>query len=1311
VKRKLLAAAVGFLIATVALVVLVLRTPWAGERACAIAQARVRAATGVEVAVASCRFEPTRLRVTVRGVRVGPAAAPVFTAEAVRLRLSVLQLGGRRLDLAEVEVVRPRVVATLPAPDPGAAAAACPPPLLQRFGIRRLAVTDGSLDLTLPDRTRLMVGKVDVRSASGTRGPMTRIADVVARRASIGVSAAAIRVERAGRRHVVDGAHLDADVALDLSRAEVRLATVDLPGVTIHAAGAVRQLCRPSLDLAASIEGDVRSLLALAGRAPDTAQGRVAIDATLAGSASAPAIEAQVRLSGVELEGWRPGDATARLRWAGQELRIEAVDVPTLGGRIGARGVVRLGGEVRLEAEATLQDVELGEIFGRMQVPGAWVMARVGGTARVRGTASPLQLEGEVALDAGSFRVLDHSWERYRPGESTFVDVPRFRLEASARIDRVGVRVDRARLRAGDGNAALTALLHFDGDRGFELTYDGTLDLGLVRHLGPVPVAGLARLDGVVIRAAPYGNPRAEGRLQATGLRLLRLDLGEASARLSYRDYVLEAVELQGRRGATRYDGAVRVALGRSPVQVDGHLRAGGRLRDLFEAAMPWQPAAVHARDALDGDVAARGTLHGAVSALQATFDAELGRGELLGRPFESGRVAGRVVDGARAVIDVAELRSAGGAARAAGWVGLDAPFPWSFDGSFAALRAADLALPGATWGGTLSGDVTLRGSYAQPRLDATASASGLEIARVPLGDVRARAHLDGAVLDAAADAEGVRVTSRTRLAGDLPFEGRAEIDAEDALRWWPGGSPAGLRAQARGAATFGGAWRDLAGLRLALQLERLRGGYGDFRVEAAAPVVVALDAGRVTVRSFTLRGPSTELAMGGTRDAAGALSIDARGSLDLRLLGGVLPGVADPRGQLLVEGHVGGTAAEPLLVGAGRLRDAGFKVRDVPVVFTGIAGDLAFSQNRVLFDRLAASVNGGRAALDGELELVRFVPARVRVGAQLEQVPVRIPAVLPSVLSGRLQATGTWDAMRVGGKLHVVRALYAEPLDLEKRLVQFPRRRAEAAPFDRAGDWVSLDVALAVDGDARIENDVARGRLQGDLTLTGTLASPGMVGTLTMAPGSRGTFRGNEFALGHAVVDFTDRHRIRMSLDVHGEAQVQDYQVFMHLFGPYDDPTIHLTTQPMLSQQDIVTLLSLGYTTRDTAAAAGVSGVATAAAAQALFTASGLDEQVRRFVPKGKVLRDFSVRFTTAYSEGAGQVVPRAEFESKVLDDRFRLRYQAPLAGARGQRAQAEMRLGEHTSLQYQWDTDTPEVSSGGDHGVDLKLRWDWTD
>ncbi|HEX7623396.1 MAG TPA: translocation/assembly module TamB, partial [Anaeromyxobacteraceae bacterium] len=1067
----------------------------------------------------------------------------------------------------------------------------------------------------------------------------------------------------------------------------------------------------PRLDLAASLEGELPALVALAGASLPSA-GRLAVDAEIRGAAARPEVTAELRLERATLGGWRPGDAVADLRISGSVLRVTRLELPTRGGRLVAHGTLGLTRPFALDAEAALEDVELGEVLERLRLPGAWVMARLRGRASVSGSAWPLQLGGEAGLEVADFRVLDHAWDRWRSGEATFLDLPRARVEGGVRIDREGVHVTEGRVRAGRGDVTARGVLHFDERRGLALSAEGQVDLSELRHLGPVPVGGLGRLEGATIRAAPYGNPHVEGQVSLDGLRFLQLDLGQASATLRYDDFVLRVGGVDGRRGATRYQGEAVVDLGHDPVLVrEARYTAAGRLRDLFEAAMPWLPTAVHARDALDAEVSLRGTARGPAAALDASFEGDLGRGELFGRAFDGGRAAGRVERGAAAVFDEVRLRRAGGEVHGSGRVGFALPFPWAFQAAAERVRLSDLGLPGTGWQGTADGNATVAGSYEAPRIELRARSERVEVAEVPLGQVDLRGSLDGTQLAVEVLGDEVRVTGTARTDGDAPFQASATLALRDAFRLVPGGPPAGLHASVSGTASARGSLRDLAGAAGELRLDDVRGGYGDFQVASTGPVLVSLENRRVLLRGLALRGVNTELELAGAREVDGVLGLEARGSVDLRLLGGLLPGVTEPRGQLQLAAHVGGTLADPLLVGTGQLREAGFQVKDLPIVFSGLGGELAFSQHRMLFDGLTASVNGGRAEIGGEVELRRFFPAQVRVGAVLDEVPLRIPEWLPILVSGRLQAAGTWDAMLLSGKLHVPWARYTVPVDLEKRVVEVQRRRVVARPFDRSFEWIAFDVALAVDGDARIENDVVRGTVSGALTLTGTAASPGVVGALTLGEGSRATFRGNEFVLTHAVVDFTERRKVHMSLDVHGEAQVRDYQIFMQLSGPYEDPNVQLTSQPALSQQDLVTLLSLGYTARDAAAAAGVSGLATAAAAQALFSASGLDDQVRRFVPRGGLLRDFSVRITSAYSEGSGQVEPRAEFESKVVDDRFRLRYQAPLAGARGQRAQAEMRLSSHSSLQYQWDNDTPGVSASGDHGVDLKLRWEWSD
>ncbi len=1314
-KRRIALVFLAVVLALVAGAVAVLETPWAGERMCALAEGRARAAIGLPVQFSACRIDPLRLEVSARDVRVGPAAAPVFAADAVRIRLAPVQPLRRRLALAEVAAVHPRIVATLPPRRAGAPEMACPPPALSAFEVQAIRIDGGAAELRFPGGERLVVERIDVRSAPpARRRALEALTAGGARRAGFEIALAGARLESGARTVTVDEARLDADLALDLSRLDVRLFTAELSGTSLVAAGSVVDLCRPQLDLGVSAQAELPALLALAGRPDLAAEGRIAADLALSGPASTPVVEGEVRLAGAAIDGWRPGDATARLALHGREVRVDRLEVPMLGGRIDAAGTVRLGREIELRAEASLHDVELGDLLARLKLPRAWVMLRASGKVSASGTASPLQLAGEANLDFADFRVLDRPWDAPPPGEKPFLEVRRGRVDGTVRVDPAGVHIEGAQVRAGAGVLAARGTLHFDGARGFELATQGGVDLSELRHLGSVPVGGLAQIEGGLVRAAPYGNPYVEGRVRAQGLRFLDLDLGAATALLRYDAFVLRVIDADGLRGATRYGGAADIQLDAHPPRVnEAQWVAQGRLRDLFEAVMPWKPDARYLRDALDGDVVVRGTARGPAPALDATFHGELGVGQLAGRTFDAGRFEGRIEEGKRAVFEVAQLQREHGVARSSGTIGFAAPFPWAIETSFSGVRLADLALPGRGWAGAASGTATLSGSFRDPRARFAAAGEGVAVFGVAVGSLQVGGRLAGAELALTASAQGVRAAGTARTDGAMPFEARADLDVEDVTRFLPGGPPAGLRAAVRGAATASGSLVELARARAEVRLESVRGGYGDFRVDSEAPVVIEVRDGRIAVDPFTLRGANTRFALGGVREATGELALDARGSLDLRLLGGALPGVAEPRGQLALEAHVAGTVSEPLLVGSGTLRDAGFQLRDAPIVFSTLNGDLAFSHSRVLFDRLEAAVNGGRAQLEGEVELTQLVPSRVRVSAVVEEVPVRIPEYLPAVVSGRLLAAGTWDSMLLSGRLRVLRALYAEPVDLEKRMLEVRKRRPAARPLDRGGEWLRFDLALVVDGDARIDNDLVRGPVRGELTLTGTLAGYGLLGALVLGEGSRATFRGNEFILSNAVAEFTDRKSVRLGLDVHGEAVVRDYQVFMHLFGPYESPTLALTSEPVLSQQDIVTLLSLGYTTRDAPSSAGVSGAAAAAAAQALFSAAGLDDQVKRFVPRTRLLRDFSVRITSAYSEGTGQIEPRAEFESKVLDDRMRLRYQAPLSGARGQRAQAELRLSEHTSVQYQWDNDNSDVAAGagGDHGLDLKLRWEWTD
>ncbi|HZZ85696.1 MAG TPA: translocation/assembly module TamB domain-containing protein [Anaeromyxobacteraceae bacterium] len=1314
-KRKLAIAFLATVLGLAGGALLLVRSPLVGDRLCALAEQRVGAATGQPLAIASCRLDPFRLEARLEGVRLGPAEAPLFTAERLQVRLAALQPIGGKLHFAAVAAVAPRVNVVLPAPRPGGPPATCPPPILSKLDVHELRVERGSLELGLPGGGRISAGRIDVATGpAGLAGSLRALAGRTPR-AKVEVDARDLAFTSGARSVRLEALRVRSDLAVDLSGATVHEARLEGGGTTLSLSGELDDLCKPRVDLRARLSGPLATVLAAAGGPPPQTGGRLDLSVRARGPVAKLEAQGELALVGARLDGWEPGDLKAGFRFGGRELRVERLELPVAGGgRIAARGKVTFGKEVGLEAEADVERAELGEVLRRLRIPGAWVMGKVGGKLRVHGTASPLRLAGDGALDLSDFKVLDHSWARYRPGEPTVLDLARARVEAPLRVDRDGVHIEGGRVRSGQGALDVTALLHFDDARGFRVGVAGPIDLGVLRHVASVPFDGQGPIQATIV-AAPYGTPRVTGRARLSRFRILGLALGELEGRFALDGFVLRAEEVSGRMGATSYGGGLAIDLGASPVAIrDARFSMRGRLGDLFEAAEGWQPFARTLRGLIDGEAAGELSFAGPVTALDAAFSARLGQGTLAERAFARGAVAGRVERGRRLVFESAELRQAGGGVlRGGGSLGLEAPFPLDLALSVSGLRLEELGIPGG-WSGSVSGEGGLRGPRDAPRGTFALNADQTALGPVALGTAQLGGRVEGRALSFTASAEGARISGTARLEGDLPYEAKGSLELEDASRRIPSLAQKGVKVRLRGDATARGSLTDLGASRAEVRFAAVGVALGELRLENEAPVTLRLDRGALSVDALTLRGQSTRLALSGSRAASGALAVEAQLALDLKLLAGALPGVVAPRGQLTAEARVGGTFAEPALVGSGRLRDGGFQLERVPITFAAMDGDLSFSQNRVLLPAVAATVNGGKASLSGEVELARMWPSRIRLRGVLDEVPARIPEWIPSQLSGELAFEGTFEAMSLSGRLHVLRARYTELVDLEKRLLTVRRRASQAPrPFDRSGEWLRFDVNLAVDGDVRVENDLLRGPVTGNVTLVGSAASPGLLGSLSMAQGSRATFRGNEFTLSHAVMDFSDRTRLRASLDANGEAQVKDYRVFMSVTGPYESPRLQLTSTPALSQEDLITLLSLGYTARDTAAAGGVGGVATAAAAQALFSASGLDAQVRRFLPRGGVLSDFGMRITSAYSEASGQVEPRAELESRALEDRLRLRYQAPMSGGRGQRAQAELKLGDHTSLQYQWDNETPDVVTefGGDHGLDLKLRWEWVE
>ncbi len=242
--------------------------------------------------------------------------------------------------------------------------------------------------------------------------------------------------------------------------------------------------------------------------------------------------------------------------------------------------------------------------------------------------------------------------------------------------------------------------------------------------------------------------------------------------------------------------------------------------------------------------------------------------------------------------------------------------------------------------------------------------------------------------------------------------------------------------------------------------------------------------------------------------------------------------------------------------------------------------------------------------------------------------------------------------------------------------------------------------------GDIRVDNDLVHLALQGDLRLTGTSDSPGLLGSVNAHDGFA-DFRGYRYHISQAAFTFSEAEEIAPAFDITADTDARQYRVFVHVFGTPQQYQLQLSSQPSLTEEDVVKLLTIGVTSQDSVASAGTAGTA-GYIGDVLWNISGLHDQVRRFIPHNDLIKDFTLNLGSAFIESTGQVEPVAQIESRVLTDRFRLRAQLPLSEAAGKRAEVEYQLDDHLSVQGEWNNDYSDYNIG-DFGVDLRARWEF--
>ncbi|HWE24192.1 MAG TPA: translocation/assembly module TamB domain-containing protein, partial [Myxococcales bacterium] len=1110
-------------------------------------------------------------------------------------------------------------------------------------------------------------------------------------------------------------ATVDAQANVDLRGAgQLDLVRADVigSGGSAFLAGTMSDLCFPQIEALANVRSDDLAAMAAAylPGAPPHLSGTGLLDTRVTYARGEVKARGDLRLRSFQLAGFDPGDVNARFDVNADRLKLDRLEVVVGRGQVAGTAELGLRQGLPLSTDLSLRDVELAEVLRKLTLQHVWVLLRTGGRVQVKGTLLPLQLGGDANLDLSDFAVLDRAYDSRKGAPQRTLEFARGHISSAVSIDAEKVTVTGAQLEAGASRMQVDGALYTDDKRGLDLharSEDVSLD-DLRGHIADLPWHGHAAVNGRV--HGPYADVRIEAAASVRGFHILDVSLGDVSAQADFGDNVLSFSEVKGRKERSTYAGEFQLDFGRDGTPVDARLELPeAYLHDLVDAATGRAPALASVADGskLDGRVSGTLEVLGPIARPEIKANLALASASLWRQRFDGGEARVQLLGHVpRLQIDRFVLRRGDAEVELTGGVGPD----WRFDLDVLSrgLTLADVDVAkAAQLRGALAVEGHLRGSGERPLLDLSGRFAGARAGNADVGDGKLALRIDGTQMRWDADVGTHHLEGRATLAGDFPYSTSLALRFPDLSGYLQTFVP---EVDLQGGSLS--ADLSLSGSLLRLSESQGRGDLNAVQLlrngttfENDGPAQLVFGPAGMEVRKLALRAPYTSVTVSGSRLRGGKLDLRLQASIDGRILQNLFADLEHAAGRYLVQASVGGTLQTPTMLGNLRIEDGEARLRGVPLTARDLNGSVSFTQDALVIDELRGKLNSGEAKLSGSVEMQALRPKKIDVAAHLSDVNVRFQDDMPATFDGDVTLTGPPLEPVLAGSVVVSKVRYAEDLDLERSLLDFSRRPPAPRVLGKSALLVHFDLDVHLSRGVRIENNLARADLKGDLKVTGTTRSIGLLGSVNTVHGTA-QFRGNEFQIEQGVLTFTDRTRVRPSFDFQATSQVKEYKVRLHAFGTPAEPHVTLTSEPALTEADLGFLLTFGFVSQNLQQQtfnATDSGLAIGM--EALSKVTGFSEEVRRFIPKNTFLRDPSLDFASDFSVATNRLEPMASFRSHLLTEKLDLRVLEGLS-TRRYRGLVSYQLSDFFSGQLQLDNE--HLATGTDFGFDFKLRWE---
>jgi translocation and assembly module TamB len=590
---------------------------------------------------------------------------------------------------------------------------------------------------------------------------------------------------------------------------------------------------------------------------------------------------------------------------------------------------------------------------------------------------------------------------------------------------------------------------------------------------------------------------------------------------------------------------------------------------------------------------------------------------------------------------------------------------------------------------GKLDFALSASGTRDDPRLEGHAKVADLSVDGRMMGEMNLTAHTSDHALhyDVSSNFESAALTlqGQTELRGDYQTQAKLDFSHFDVAALFKMARLDSISAQSSldGAAQVAGPLAHPDEMRGDLRLPEMAVVIGGVHLKSDGGVHAALDHARLTLDAVHITGDDTDLHAQGTLGMKDSRRLDfaASGTVNLKLAETLDRDLtAGGSSTFQVEAH--GPLANPGLRGTVQFQNGSLSLEDLPNGLSQLHGTLEFNQNRLEVKSLTAMTGGGQLSLGGYLAYQNGIYADLSVTGK--QIRIRYPPGVSSLADANLHLQGTQSSFLLSGNVLITRFSLSPDLDFASLAAQASAVQSVAPP-NAPSNHLRLDVRVQSSPQLNFQNAYAKLAGDVDLRLRGTLASPSLLGRISITEGTA-TLAGTRYELQRGDVTFTNPVRIQPTIDLNATAHVEDYDITLGLHGtPPDKMSMTYRSDPPLPEADVVALLALGRTqseqglyTQQQQQSVGMSPSTDVLLGGALNAT--VSSRVQKLFGAG------SVKVDPSYLGALGNSTTRITVEEQVGKN-VTLTYATNVDTSAQQLIQAEVAINRHVSVQMTRD------------------------